>query len=241
VTTDQLRPFAVAAMAALLTVCVWHLVPNVSLALGSALAFVATIGLAPQQLTVERRRRQATTHELFGVTVHIIGDAAVACTAGPLRPRIFLGGRLLALLDDDELRAVVLHERAHQIGLDPLRAAARAAVRRLLPSSLVTPDAVARQDARREIRADAVAQRHGASRQALAAALLKVPAAPAATVGFAPATELRVRALITGGAATTSGPGHSLVGGGVGIVLGIVLCLWGLHAAFVAPAFACCT
>jgi Zn-dependent protease with chaperone function len=226
-------------MIALLTACVWHVVPNLAVASTSAVALVGAVALLRSQLVVELERRRATPRRLYGVGVHVLPAGSTACTAGPLLPRVFLGADLLEVLDDDELRAVVLHERAHQRGLDPLRAAVDGAVRRALPITR-RREVTERHAAQREIRADRAALRRGASRRALAAALLKVPAAPAASVGFAPATELRVRALVDGhhdvGRARPRWIAH-----GLGTVLGLVPCLWGLHALLAAAPLSCCT
>ncbi len=46
-----------------------------------------------------------------------------AFTAGWLRPRIYVAGELVRLLDDAELRAVLAHEGAHVARRDPLRLA----------------------------------------------------------------------------------------------------------------------
>lgn len=55
----------------------------------------------------------------------VLFDAPIAAafTAGFLRPRIFLSLRALAALDDDELEAVLLHERVHLASADPRRVA----------------------------------------------------------------------------------------------------------------------
>ncbi|HCS49968.1 MAG TPA: hypothetical protein DIW61_17660 [Candidatus Aminicenantes bacterium] len=45
----------------------------------------------------------------------------LAFTGGFLKPRVFLSTRLAEILDDKELRAVVLHESHHQRSKDPLK------------------------------------------------------------------------------------------------------------------------
>lgn len=236
--TDQLRPLAVAAAIALLTACVWHVVPNLAVASASAVAAVAAVTLLRSQLLVELQLRRASPRRLFGVRVHVLPTGVAACTAGPVFPRILLGADLLELLDDDELRAVVLHERAHQRGLDPLRAAVDRVVHRALPVARLQ-EVAARQAAQREIRADRAALRRGASRRALAAALLKVPAAPVSSVGFAPATELRVRALVEDHR-DLGRPGSRWMARCLGTALGLAPCLWGLHALRAATPLSCC-
>jgi len=49
---------------------------------------------------------------------------SLAFTGGLLRPRIFLSTKLLETLDEEELRAVVLHESHHQRSKDPLKSLA---------------------------------------------------------------------------------------------------------------------
>jgi len=45
----------------------------------------------------------------------------LAFTAGFLKPRVFLSTRLVDILDEKELRAVILHESHHQRSKDPLK------------------------------------------------------------------------------------------------------------------------
>jgi len=45
----------------------------------------------------------------------------LAFTGGFLRPRIFLSTKLVEILDENELRAVILHESHHQRSKDPLK------------------------------------------------------------------------------------------------------------------------
>ncbi len=52
--------------------------------------------------------------------VMVLADR-VAFTAGLIRPRVYIGGDLIADLSADELDAVLLHERRHQQSRDPLR------------------------------------------------------------------------------------------------------------------------
>jgi Zn-dependent protease with chaperone function len=193
--------------------------------------------LAKQQWDVERVCRRASQRRVFGVPVHMVGGS-VACTAGPLRPRILLGAQVLESLDDDELRAVVLHERAHQLRLDPLRAALVAVVRAVTPSPLRRAATASQVEARREIRADLGALRRGATRRALAASLLKLPAAPLGVVGFASVSELRVRALLDD--VPTLERGRYWPVALVGSTAGAAFCLMGLEAMLLSSVVACC-
>ena len=193
--TDRQRRLVAACPVGLVAACLWHVAPG-PVAAVLAVGVVAVFGwLLHQQHRVEAATASATTSAIHGVKVHVV-DGTVACTAGPIRPRIFLGRGLLSSLDEDELQAVVLHERAHRTRFDPLRVSIVAAGQAAAPRALVSPDAASRVEARREIVADRVAIRDGATRRALAASLLKVGDAPAGAVGFVSAHELRVRALV---------------------------------------------
>lgn len=99
-----------------------------------------------------------------------------------------------------------------------------------------------RHAASREIAADRYALAHGADRRAIASALLKVPPSGAAhACAFAPAVELRLRALL-GDEVGLPRP-RSWWAITIGAVLGAAACLAVLHPA-VAPAAeilrACC-
>ena len=55
-------------------------------------------------------------------TITLFEDRSpLAFAGGFLRPRIFLSTRLMEILDENELRAVVLHESHHQRSKDPLK------------------------------------------------------------------------------------------------------------------------
>ena len=115
----------------------------------------------------------------------------------------------------DELRAVVHHEREHQRRRDPL-----------WDALALGPDPRrSRRVLAREIRADAAALRAGVPRAALASALLKVPSA-AQGVGFTPASEERVRALLADG---ETGRGVPVLAPLLGAALGAVGCIWTGH------------
>ncbi len=124
------------------------------------------------------------------------GGQADAFVIGALQPTIFVGSGLLALLDDEELHAVLLHEEHHRDTRAPLRSAGIAAwiallgwlppVRRLLVDRL----------AELEREADRHAIGRGCSPAALASALVKVHAAAPVTTAFSGSAEQRVSALL---------------------------------------------
>lgn len=79
--------------------------------------------------------RLASIADRLGVGGRVVlfdAPVAIAFTAGLLRPRIYVSTPALSDLGEDEIEAVVLHERAHLERSDPLRIA----VVRLLASAL---------------------------------------------------------------------------------------------------------
>ncbi len=94
----------------------------------SAAAVVAVLRLA---LSLKKTRRFLKSVRrcalpfpvrLEGQSVVVFADKRpVAFTAGLIRPRIFLSSALRDLLDEEELRAVVVHESGHLEARDPLR------------------------------------------------------------------------------------------------------------------------
>lgn len=168
----------------------------------AAVAASVAVGCFVAHVRRHERMRRALTRTseravLAGTPVRLVPAGVGALVAGLWRPQIYCGRELPATLTDEELRAVVLHERAHQRARDPLR---------LLALAVVTPVGrlhrrgrawLQRAVAAREIAADGYALRHGASRAALASALLKVePLPPGPFSAFASAAELRIRALL---------------------------------------------
>lgn len=65
--------------------------------------------------------QQAAAWGLSGRVLLFASPVAQAFTAGFLHPRIYLSTELLETLEEDELRAVLLHEAHHQARRDPLR------------------------------------------------------------------------------------------------------------------------
>lgn len=132
----------------------------------------------------------------------LVDDAAAyAFAAGLARPGIWLSAGLVALLDDDELAAVLRHERHHLRRRDPLRVLL---ARSLTQALFFLPLAAALRNLyleAKEVEADAAS---GASHE-LAAALLKLVRAgsglpatsPLAAAGaIQPSTAHRVRLLL---------------------------------------------
>lgn len=138
---------------------------------------------------------------IAGVPVHELPEARGAFVAGLRRPRIFVSPDIKISLAPDELQAVLRHERYHQIDRAPARLVlleGLAPLLRLLPAGAAW---LARRLADLEIAADRYALSQGSSRRALALALLKLgqrPQQPSFGIGFASATELRLRALMEG-------------------------------------------
>lgn len=203
------------------------------------LAFLR-VGAAHGWLTRQLRARSTQT-EVAGTRLRLGTVGGSVFVAGLSRPTIFCDRQLLNDLDDDEISAVTLHERAHQRARDPLRSATVAVIAPLLLRLDRGRAWLEHRAAAREIAADRYAIAQGADRRAIASALLKVPSAGAAhAAAFAPAVELRLRALLG------EEPAHprqwSWAAIVIGAVLGTVACLAMLHpAAAVADIVrACC-
>jgi Zn-dependent protease with chaperone function len=112
---------------------------------------------------------------------------ALAFCAGLLRPRIYVSSRALAVLNPDELEAVVAHERHHKRHRDPLRIFLAG----VLSDGLFFVPALRRLAQRHaalaELAADRSAVRSGGGDPApLASALLAFERADPAVVGIAP-------------------------------------------------------
>lgn len=133
-----------------------------------------------------------------GIEVQELSGANGAFVAGLRRPHIFCSPLLHADLEPEELRAVLLHERFHQLDRAPAKLVVLAALAPAL--SLVSAGRawLAQRLAALEIAADRYAVNEGSSRSALARALFKL--APTGTavvgIGFASATDLRISALL---------------------------------------------
>ncbi len=180
--------------------------------------------------------------ELAGTAVRTgeLGDAAFV--AGLSRPTIYCDRRLPEQLTAAQLRAVLLHERAHQRALDPARLLLVELVAPLLRRWAWGRQWLAATLARREIAADQHALEHGASRADLAAALLALPPlARAHVAGFTPAVDLRLRALLGDDPDLRTPPlvrrSAMLI---AGAALGAALCAWFLHQILAGVGLPCC-
>jgi beta-lactamase regulating signal transducer with metallopeptidase domain len=202
----------------------------VALLAGTVLAALTLRVLRHRRLVAALRARSEPT-ELAGLRVRWgeLGDAAFV--AGLRRPTIFCDRGLPGQLTPDQLRAVLLHERAHQRSFDPAR---------LLLVDLVAPVLrrvpagrrwLAATLAHREIAADRHAIAHGAAPSDLAAALLVLPPlAHPHVAGFTPAVELRLRALL--GEVAEVRPPSSVRRAAMlvaGALVGAGVCAWFLH------------
>lgn len=225
--------FVATALAACIAVGAAHAVSaGVAIVVATALALPALAWFGCQAYQHQKvgvaLRRHSEPSMLADTPVRLLPADRSAFVSGLWRPHIYCSRHLDVTLTDDELRAVLLHERAHQRSRDPLR---------LLLVGSVTPLArlhrrgrvwLERVAAMREVAADRYALEHGASRRALASALLKlepVPSGPLA--GFATAAELRVRALLADDPAVVFRPARIrwvLMGGAA--AAGYCLSMW---------------
>lgn len=185
-------------------------------AAGAVLLAVVVVAVA----TVRRayRHHRLTTElaalarpvTLAGLRVHELPQAEGAFVAGLRRPVIFISPTVTVALTPDELRAVLRHERYHQIDQAPAKLVLLEGLAPLLSLLPAGRAWLARRLAELEIAADRYALAEGSSRRAIARALLKLgqTGQPSSVIGFASAAELRLNALMHGDEA--SGPPRSL-------------------------------
>jgi Zn-dependent protease with chaperone function len=168
-----------------------------------ATVFVGLLVSIALQVVVHDRvsrtlRRTAKPATLDGHSVGLVPGIATACVAGIRRPTIYCSEDLANQLDADELRAVLLHERHHQLTRAPARLIALAGLAIVVARTDRGRAWLEQQRAGIEIAADRHAIGAGAERSTLARALLKLDAGSPtlSLVGFASAVDLRVRALL---------------------------------------------
>lgn len=175
-----------------------------SLTAGLACALVVLLAARMSRLGHAHRRLRDTLNAATspagigqqGVRVGQVPHPAMV--AGLLRPTIYLQSSLLTQLDPDALRAVVAHESAHARRRDPLRLLMLATLEPMLRVVPGGPSILATRRSHLEILADQGAVRSGASRSALARALLTIsPSAPSTAVAaFASDDQARLRSLL---------------------------------------------
>ena len=215
---------------------------------GLTLLTVSLMGVVVVRATrharlVSQLRQRSAPAQMAGLTVQAgdIGEAAFV--AGLRHPTIFCDRDLPDRLSPGELRAVMLHEQAHQEARDPARLLLLGLLAPLLGRLPRGSQWLATRLAAREIAADRYALAHGATRSDLASALLRLPPLGRAHVaGFTPAVELRLRALLGDEVAVGVPPAlRRSAALGLGAVGGSITCTWFLHHAL-ATAFGvvCC-
>ncbi len=177
------------------------------LPLGMALASLSvalTVSVSWRAYRHHRLTRQlqriAQTATVDGIVVRELAGSNGAFVAGLRRPHIFCSPELAKDLTPDELRAVLLHERYHQLDHAPAKLVMLDALAPLVGLFVGGRSWLAHRIAAFEIAADDHALRHGSSRGALARALLKLAPLQAGSlgIGFVSAMDLRLRALIDG-------------------------------------------
>lgn len=174
-------------------------------------------------------RARTVRGEAAGVPVRFGTLYQAAFVAGLRRPEIFCDTQLEQELTRGELQAVALHERGHQLAKDPLRLALVAVVTPLMRLIPHGESCLTRLVASREIAADRFALRHGATRAAVASALLKVaPGGPMHAAAFSTGAELRLRALLGEDVEPVRGRG-GFASAALGALAGAILCVAALH------------
>lgn len=175
---------------------------------GLLIAASATVGVLLVLSILCQTRRHWRLAELLDHTarwawladhqVGLVPGLTAPCVAGLARPRIFCPADLAERLSERELRAVVLHERHHQLAHAPARLIILAALAPALERLEVGQRWVERRRAAIEIAADDHALGAGAGRPELARALLKLSPVglDAGLPGFASVSELRLRHLV---------------------------------------------
>ena len=99
---------------------------------------------------------------------------APICTRGWFRPRIEIELQLLGRLDDDELKAALLHESEHARALDPLRFFVAQVTLSVNPARVLVGGELARYHFAREALCDRWAVQRGADPLALARSIVAV-------------------------------------------------------------------
>ena len=191
-------------------------------ATGDLVGLVAATGvmvggvLAPSFIGQVSRHRQlsalldlaALPARVVDHEVRLVPGLASPCVAGLAHPRIYCPPELSERLSGPELRAVLLHERHHQLVHAPARFVVLAALTPVLGRVEAGRRWIERRRSTIEIAADDHALAAGASRSELARALLKLGPATLdfGPPGYASASELRLRHLLGEATQPRSGP-----------------------------------
>lgn len=163
--------------------------------------------LYAKRLSIRSRRAR-----VGGATVRILADPTpVAFVSGLFRPQVYLSPSLIDILDDHELRGVLLHELHHRTTLAPLRSLVLEAWHRTLGWLPPVRRALGARLAALEIEADAAAVGAGVRPATLASALLKCdPHSPVAVSAFSTVAEVRIGELVAWGRTERVERGRSL-------------------------------
>ena len=188
-----LGALAAACQAALIPELSWPALAVALLGSLSVATFALGVGSVARQ-GIQRRRylgRLAVVDslEIEGTTVLLLDDETPqAFCAQLLRPRIYLSTGALVALEDEELRAVLAHERHHQRRRDPLRLLVASALGDALFFLPVLRRLRKRYAELAEIAADDAAIAATGNRSVFASALLTFGerADPGVVVGIAP-------------------------------------------------------
>lgn len=198
------------------------------LVVGGLLAIALLVAIAREAWRHERLAasiaRLAIPATIGERSVGLVPGLGAAVVAGLRQPRIFCADDLADRLDAEELRAVILHEHHHQLEGAPAQLVLIGALTPVLGRLEAGRAWMERERARLEIAADAYALASGASRPALASALVKLSSSPGLSVapGFVSAADLRVRALLGD---ATGIEGDSSAGRIVSAVVLVVACV----------------
>ncbi|MCI0344900.1 MAG: hypothetical protein L0221_05565 [Chloroflexi bacterium] len=146
----------------------------------------------------KRLRQEARPAVLGDHAVGLVPGVGAALVAGLRRPRTYCSADIATRLGAEELRAVLLHERHHELVHAPARLVVLSALAPFISRLDAGSAWLQRRRAEIEIAADRHAIAAGAARATLARAIVKLnEAAPTLTVaGFASAGDLRLRALL---------------------------------------------
>jgi beta-lactamase regulating signal transducer with metallopeptidase domain len=134
--------------------------------------------------------------DIEGHSVGVVPGSGVALVAGIRRPSTNLSADVVRVLAKDELRAVLAHERHHELKHAPARLILLTGVAAVVGRVPAVATSVERARARMEIDADAYAIATGSTKRAIVRAILKVGPTPGAIAAFGLATDLRLRALL---------------------------------------------